>query len=61
MGWAETAYTYGRAIDVVVPHPGEGVGSGNGTPVGRVDDGGGGDQMSTVPVSVIRLFKIMRK
>ena len=55
LGRLEPAYTYGRATEVFVPHPGEGVGSGNSTPVGGGNDGGGG-QMSTVPVSVVRIF-----
>ena len=33
-GGLEPAYPYGRGVNVVVPRPGEGVGSGNGTPVG---------------------------
>ena len=51
-----TAYLYRRVADVIVRYPSEGVGSGDGTPVG----GGGfnvgcsGGQMYLVPVSVVR-------
>ena len=55
-GGVEPAYTYGRATEVVVYRPGEGVWYGSSTPVGGGNDGGGSDQMSTVPVSVVRIF-----
>ena len=35
LGGPKTEYTYGRATDVVVQHTGEGVCSGNSTPVGE--------------------------
>ena len=51
-------YTYGRAEDLVVPRPGDGVGSDNGTPTGGGGNNGGGSsgQTSPMPVSVVRLL-----
>ena len=55
LGGSAPAYPYRRAAEVVVPRPGEGVGSGDRMPV-RGDGGDGGGKTSTVTVSVVRIL-----